>query len=220
MKNKWKIVGLTTCLFLLSGCYKAETVESKNLKVLDANQDTQLEFEHEFEGIKLKTKYSAGDYDIGKWLITDSKSLSLNMFVEEMTDTSEILIEHVHADVALASSLACLNGMPQDSMDDSYHGYSQDGIAINKQYPYQEIFAIEGYSQTLISGWQYVTGGGYISEKRLTERNLVEYGGTYGNKIQVIYNLNIKHKDEKYFHTKTIKDEFYVKTTYTIPTDE
>lgn len=223
--KKIKVIGLIgclllLCLLLLSGCYIPERVENKELQTLDTSTSTQLEFEHEFEGIKLKTNYSAGDYDIGKWQITDSKTLNLNLLVEEMPDTSEILIEHVHADVSLASKLAYFNGLPQDSMDDSYHGYSQDGIAIDKKYPYHEVFAIEGYSETFINGWQYAQTGGYISEKRLTERNLMEYGETYGNKIQVIYNLNIKHKDEKYFHTKTIKDEFYVKTTYTIPTDE
>lgn len=221
MKRNVKKALIVTHLMLLStlltGCFENEKVQPKKLEVLDTIAKTQLDFEHEFEGIKLKSTYSAGDYDIKKWLITDSKSLNMRIDAESLPEETEILVEHVHADVSLVSKLARFNRMPQDSMDDTYHGVAQDGLWISKQYPYEEIFAIEGFSETLINGWAHVYGGGYISEQRITERSLVEYGEVFGNKIQVVYNLNVKHKGEKYYHTKTIKDEFYIVTTYVSP---
>lgn len=58
-------------------------------------------------------------------------------------------------------------------MDDSYHGTSQDGFWINEKYPYQNKFAIEGFSKDLIDGWTFVCGSygyGSISQERLTEK--------------------------------------------------
>lgn len=70
----------------------------------------------------------------------------------------------------------------QDSMDDSIHGGEQPGFLTTRDHPYEEVFAIEGYSQTLISGWGYACDGyGWadVDERRLTEGNL-KRGGVYG----------------------------------------
>lgn len=202
----------------LIGC--EETVpkdDTKNLQTLDSMEGNSLSFSKELEGINLTTEYSTGDYDIGKWLITDSKTLNMSLNIQSLPEGTEIFVEHVHADISLASNDAQLNGMPQDSMDDSYHANGQEGFHISTQYPYKEIFAIEGYTQTLINGWNWYCGGygrGSVSQERLTEENLINEGLTFGNKVQVVYNLNIRHKGEIYYHTNVIKDEFYIKTTY------
>lgn len=216
------IIVMVIAITFLTGCER-EIVETKNLEVLDNMNENSLSFTKELEGIEFSTEYSAGNYDIGKWLITDSKTLNMNLNIKNLPEGSEVFVEHVHADVSIASRDAQLNGMPQDSMDDSYHAYGQDGFHVTMQYPYKEVFAIEGYSDTLINGWSWYCGSygrGTISTERLTEKTLVKEGLTFGNKIQVIYNLNIRHAGETYFHTNVIKDEFYIKTTYTDPKDK
>jgi hypothetical protein len=49
-----------------------------------------------------------------------------------------------------------------------------------------------------------------IDENRLTENNLVNTGGVYGNKIQIVYDFVVKNPGEEYFHTHSIIDEFMV----------
>jgi len=212
-----KIILALIIIFILTGCEVRELVESQDLPVLEVALNTELSNEHEVEEFKFTTTYSTGNYDINEWLVTDSKTLILNATVSNVPKGTEVFIEHVHVDISLASQDAQLNGLTQDSMDDTYHGYQQEGLLITETYPYKEAFAIEGFSKDIIEGWSWYVGSygsGSISSKRLTETNLIKEGLVYGNKVQVIYNLSIKYTGEEYFHSYTVLDEFYIKTTY------
>lgn len=163
------------------------------------------------ESFTFVREYST-DYNTKEWRITDSKSLTMRAWVEG-AEGKIVLVEHVHVDIALKSRYEALDGWPQDEMDDKMHVGYQPGFWITGKYPYENIFAIEGFSQTLISGWAFFVGGygaGGISETRLTEASLVKYGKVYANKVQVVYDLLIKSIDEPYFHTRSIIDEFLV----------
>ena len=145
------------------------------------------------------------------WRITDSKYLNMGARISETNAT--VLVEHVHIDISLKSTKERMDGWPQDSMDDKLHTGSKIGFWITEKYPYENIFAIEGFSQTLINGWGFfIAGYGAMSvdEQRLTEKNIVNIGGVYGNKIQVVYDLLIRYPDEPYFHTRSAIDEFLV----------
>jgi len=164
------------------------------------------------EKFQLVTGYST-DYNTDEWHITDSKNLRMTALISGAPEGTVVLVEHVHVDISIVAALAMINGLPQDSMDDSIHGSDQGGFWVTDQYPYEEVFAIEGYSQTLISGWGFVIGGygsASLSEKRLTEHNLVEYGEAYGEKMQVVYDLLIRYPGETYFHTRSVIDEFLI----------
>lgn len=115
--------------------------------------------------------------------------------------------------MSLKSTNPQLDGLSQDSMDDSYHGTSQDGFWINEKYPYQNKFAIEGFSKDLIDGWTFVCGSygyGSISQERLTEKNLTTYGKVYANKMQVVYDILIKYPKEDFYHVVSVLDEFLI----------
>lgn len=172
---------------------------------------TNASFSHYVEGIEVITSYDTNGYELSDWLLTDSKMISFSVRLAEST-TSEVLMEHAHLDIRLKSYHPQLNGLSQDSMDDSYHGTSQDGFLITDKYSYNEIFSIDGYSDKLIEGWGFVCGSygsTTISEKRLDESSLRK-AGTYGSELVVVYNLLIKHEGEDYYHTVLISDKIRI----------
>lgn len=200
-------------VFGLVGCHTETVPEEKNLEVLNTLDGSTLEKTHEIEDLKFITTYDTGDYDLSRWRITDSKTINMTAKVTNVPEGATILIEHVHIDMSLKSTNPQLDGLSQDSMDDSYHGTSQDGFWINEKYPYQNKFAIEGFSKDLIDGWTFVCGSygyGSISQERLTEKNLTTYGKVYANKMQVVYDILIKYSKEDFYHVVSVLDEFLV----------
>ncbi len=208
-------------LFALTGCLdeEIETVpKEENLPTLTPLNGSVLKKTHVIEDFEFITTYTTGDYDLNRWRITDSKVINMTASVKNAPKGTIILIEHVHIDLSLKSTLPQLDGLTQDSMDDSFHGYSQDGFLVSDKYQYQNQFAIEGFSKDLIEGWGFVCGdygASGFSSYRLTEKNLVENGNVYANKMQVVYDILIKYPSEEYFHVVSILDEFLIPTTYT-----
>ena len=200
--------------FSLTGCVEEETVpEEKNLEVLNALKGSTLEKTHEIEGFEFITTYNTGDYDLSRWRITDSKVINMTAEVTNVPEGATILVEHVHIDMSLKSTNPQLDGLSQDYMDDSYHGTSQDGFFISDEYQYQNKFAVEGFSKDLIDGWTFVCGSygaGSITQERLTEKNLVQYGNVYANKMQVVYDILVKYADEDFYHVVSVLDEFLI----------
>ena len=200
-------------VFGLVGCHTETVPEEKNLEVLNTLDGSTLEKTHEIESLKFITTYDTGDYDLSRWRITDSKTINMTAKVTNVPEGATILIEHVHIDMSLKSTNPQLDGLSQDSMDDSYHGTSQDGFWINEKYPYQNKFAIEGFSKDLIDGLTFVCGSygyGSISQERLTEKNLTTYGKVYANKMQVVYDILIKYPKEDFYHVVSVLDEFLI----------
>ena len=195
-------------VFGLVGCHTETVPEEKNLEVLNTLDGSTLEKTHEIEYLKFITTYDTGDYDLSRWRITDSKTINMTAKVTNVPEGATILI-----DMSLKSTNPQLDGLSQDSMDDSYHGTSQDGFWINEKYPYQNKFAIEGFSKDLIDGWTFVCGSygyGSISQERLTEKNLTTYGKVYANKMQVVYDILIKYPKEDFYHVVSVLDEFLI----------
>lgn len=211
-------------VFTLVGCEGVETVpKEKELQVLNPLNGNTLEKKQEIEGLEFVTTYDTGDYDLNRWRITDSKVINMTAKVTNVPEGATVLIEHVHIDMSLKSTDPQLDGLTQDSMDDSYHGTSQDGFLVNQNYQYQNKFAIEGFSKDLIDGWMFVCGSygsASISQQRLTERNLVKYGNVYANKMQVVYDVLIKYPGEEFYHVVSILDEFLIPVEYETETNE
>lgn len=201
-------------MFSATGCEPEQGLLTPQIPVLNNDlADGKLNILSSVPGesFTFLREYSTG-YDAKQWRITDSKNLAMKAWVDNAKGIT-VLVEHVHIDISLKSRIESLDGWPQDFMDDSLHTGSQPGFWITDKYPYENIFAIEGFSQTLIEGWGFAVGGfGQVSidESRLTETNLVRYGRVYANKVQVVYDLLIKNADEPYFHTRSIIDEFLV----------
>lgn len=219
MKRYVAVLLITVMVTLgLVGCVEEETVpKEKELEVLHPVNGNILEKSHEIEDFKFVTTYDTGDYDLGRWRITDSKVINMTAQVIEIPEGATILIEHVHIDMSLKSTNPQLDGLSQDNMDDSYHGSSQDGFFVGNNYQYQNKFAIEGFSKDLIDGWMFVCGdygSGSIVEERLTEKNLVQEGNVYANKMQVVYDVLVKYDSEEFYHVVSILDEFLIPVEY------
>lgn len=218
MKRYFALVLMVVLAFSLTGCMDVETVpEEKNLEVLNTLNGSTLEKTHEIEGLEFITTYNTGDYDLSRWRITDSKVINMTAEITNVPEGATVLIEHVHIDMSLKSTNPQLDGLSQDYMDDSYHGTSQDGFFISDKYQYQNKFAVEGFSKDLIDGWMFVCGSygaGSITQERLTEKNLVQYGKVYANKMQVVYDVLVKYADENFYHVVSVLDEFLIPVEY------
>lgn len=214
MKRKLALMVLIAVIgSSLTGCIEETVPEEKDLAVLNALEGSTLEKKHNIEGFEFTTIYDTGDYDLSRWRITDSKIINMTAKVENVPKGATVLVEHVHIDMSLKSTQAQLDGLSQDSMDDSYHGTSQDGFLVSDKYEYQNKFAIEGFSKDLIDGWEFVCGSygsGSVSQQRLTEGNLVLYGDVYANKMQVVYDVLVKYEGEEFYHVVSVLDEFLI----------
>lgn len=219
MKKIWVVLlVILVGVFFLSACgVQSQPLPEKNFSVLRNDlENGELVINHQVEDFKFITKYFT-DYNTKNWRITDSKSLNMWAWIESYPEDLTVLVEHVHIDISLKSSELSLDGWSQDSMDDSVHGGLQPGFWITKDYPYENVFAIEGFTETLIQGWMFFINGygaGSISENRLTEDNIVgegyHEGGVYANKVQIVYDLLIKNPGEELYHTRSIIDEFLI----------
>lgn len=165
------------------------------------------------EQISLEMQYRT-DYDVASWRITDSKTLAFSVRLHgEAPAGSTVLIENVHVDVVLDARRASVDGLLQDSMDDHLHTGTEAGFLVTAAYPYEEVFAIEGFSETLISGWSFVTGGtgsGEVEEERLTENSLREDGLVEASKITFVYDVLIRYSPDEPFHKRVVVDEFLI----------
>lgn len=213
MKRKLAFALMVLMASSLTGCIEETVPEEENLEVLNALEGSTLEKRHDIEGFEFITTYDTGDYDLSRWRITDSKVINMTAEVENLPKGATVLVEHVHVDMSLKSTQAQLDGLQQDSMDDSYHGTSQDGFYVSDKYQYQNKFAVEGFSKDLIEGWKFVCGSygsGSVTQDRLTEKNLVTYGDVYANKMQIVYDVLVKYENEDFYHVVSVLDEFLI----------
>ena len=205
-----------TALISLTGCIEEETslVPDYLPTLLNDLENGQLTITNNIENITFQTKYST-PYNTSAWRITDSKTLTMELFLQSAPHNTTIFVEHVHCDINLKAKYAGVDGMLQDTMDDKLHSGNQPGFWISENHSYKNIFAIEGYSQTIIDGWGWMVGS-YgamnIRSERLTEKNLMNEGGVYGSKIQIVYDILIKYDNEPYYHTTSFVDEFLIPT--------
>ncbi len=214
MKRYLAVLLMVIFSLTLSGCMEIEQAPKETeLPILNPISGSILESTHDIEGFKFVTTYDICDYDLARWRITDSKVINMTGQVKDIPDGVTVLIEHVHIDMSLKSTDPQLDGLSQDSMDDSYHGNLQDGFFIDNVYKYENKFAVEGFSKDLIDGWIFINGSygsGNVTQRRLTERNLVKYGHVYANKMQVVYDVLIRYDGEEFYHVVSILDEFLI----------
>ena len=126
--------------------------------------------------------------------------------VSNLPASATVLIEHVHVDMFLKSTNPQLDDLLQDFMDDFYHGYSQDGFFINNNYSYQNKFTVKGISKIrdLLGHYTYGTSHSVV------EKQLIEIGKVYANKMQVSYHVLVKYADEDFYHVVSVLDEFLI----------
>lgn len=213
------ILAAVTLALTISACTSNSPAPNPNDHPVDVLHNDlpggELTKVHTFNGenFQITTAYST-TYNTGAWRITDSKTVHYSVRLTQPAESTTILLAHVHADVNIAANKWELNGIPQDSMDEHLSNGDQAGPEISVQFPSDNDFAIEGYSDSLTSGWGYIVGS-YgsldITEKRLTEKNLHDQGAT-GNKLTFVYKLLVKGPGQQYWHSQEFTDEIMINT--------
>lgn len=225
LSRNWRraaAVGLIPLAVIATGC-SDDDVDPATERDLDTLSVGSLTYQHELiDGTVVETSYST-DYELDEWKITEPKTINFSLRVVPDEPDGEpssenppaVLVEHVHADVSLEANKQGLDGLGQDSMDDSIHGGDQPGFLVREDAPYSDVFAIEGFSESLISGWGFATSGSGASEvtqERLTENNLRD-AGVVGNELSFIYDIVIQDAETGlYYKGGVIVDQIFVPT--------
>lgn len=224
MKKLILICTCVSCLFMRGCTYEAEYIKEDIVTDrLDENMEIpSLEQELEIigENFTLICKYDTGSYDLSNWHVTDTKNITMMAVTNNLPEGYEVYIDHVHADISLKSTEPQLNGIMQDSMDDTFHGYSQDGFYIDDTTEYYNIFAIEGYTEYFFKMWGYAIGNyGSVqgTSSRLTEGSLIQ-AGTYAEKLTVVYDISIKKPESDHLYTKSVISELLIPISSEIDT--
>lgn len=131
---------------------------------------------------------------------------------KNLPENYSVHIEHVHADISLKSTEPQINGITQDSMDDSDHRIPTQGFLINNEISYNNTFAVEGYTDQFYELWgcafgQY--GSLHSSYERLTELN-IRKAGTYAEKLSVVYDIVISTPECEEGYVKSVYSEVLI----------
>ena len=213
--NKIMMCLMIVLILSLSG-FTSETIEkdtttdSINVNVEKPKLEQELEING--EDFKLKCNYTVKGYNISKWRVTDSKNIGMEVQTLGLPDGYQVYIDHVHADILLKSTSPQINGITQDTMDDTYHGLNQDGFWIDDNNSYYNIFSIEGYTDQFYQLWGYAFSDfGVVDStyKRLTEKNILNLG-TYAEKLAVVYDISIKKPGNDKLYTKSVSSEILI----------
>lgn len=165
---------------------------------------------------KLITEYTCDADTKRQWRITSDKFLYIKAYTEGLDEDTLVYIDNVHIDTSIKSKYAVMDGILQDSMDDHVHSSQMIGFPIADDTYYYGVNAIEGCNQEFIQGSIYGINGksnGSISSERFTEKDYVDIYGVFGNKIQIVYDLLIKKKDEKDFSNVSVCTDFIVEVS-------
>ena len=246
---KNSLIALTICLSL-SGCISIDSLNAEESSISETNkQDRTAEDEDasiskqikkmpdaftdniltqtlpvDDENFSLIATYDTGNYPTDSWEITSAKSISMEVKTSELPEGTEVFIDNVHIDSSILSLEPEFNSIPTDSMDDNTHTSMYPGFPISGNIGYYGIFSMDGYSETLISGYNrgyylkrfgYGSSRGSIKEARVTEDDLKE-SYVYGNKFQIVYDLWIKKPDNQYPYMRSVISEFIIPTTFWI----
>lgn len=221
MKKKLIAVLLAaTVLSSITGCdlydlideeYSSEeSTETPMMDVSSPSLHRELSIPDEDFGITVD--YDTAGYDLDDWHVTDSKMLGMKVKTLNLPDGYEVYIDHVHADISLKSRYEQINGITQDSMDDTFHGQSQDGFFVDNNTEYYNVFAIDGYTDQFYQLWGYAFGDyGNVSSsyQRLTEKNILLLD-TYAEQLSVVYDISIKAPGSDKLYTKSVSDKILI----------
>lgn len=231
MKKKiiTSVLTLTTLFSMcfLTGCtYTAEAVaEDTETVALTTDYETGQtkvtdEIEIAGEPFSLVCTYDTGDYPLDNWRVTASKGINMTVITKNLPEGYSIHIEHVHADIVLKSTEPQIDGITQDSMDDSDHRVPTQGFPISDTVAYNNTFAIEGYTDQFYTLWGYAYGSyGSLSSsyERLTEGNIRKVG-TYAEKLIVIYDIVISTPECEEGYVRSVRSEILIPLTSEIET--
>lgn len=221
------LVAVLTMMLALAGCtYTDEYVPvDTNTATLETDFETgQTSVTEEIpivgENFSLVCTYDTGDYPLDNWRVTASKGINMTVMTKGLPADYKAYIEHMHADIVLKSTDPQIDGITQDSMDDSDHRTPTNGFPIGNTVSYNNKFAIEGYTDQFYTLWGHAFGEyGHVSSsyERLTEGN-IRKNGTYAEKLTVIYDIIIVTPECPEGYVRSVQSEVLIPLTGEIET--
>lgn len=221
------LIAVLLCATMLEGCtYTSEAVErDTETAVIESNYDTgQTQVADEIavrgEPFMLVCTYDTGDYPLDAWRVTSNKSINITVNTKNLPEGYTVHIEHMHADIVLKSVEPQIDGITQDSMDDSDHRVPTKGFPISDEVSYGTTFAVEGYTDQFYTLWGYAFGTyGSVSSsyERLTEKN-IRKAGTYAEKLMVVYDIIISTPECEEGYVKSVYSQVLIPLTGEVPT--
>lgn len=226
MKKKLMLLIVCICVCICGCSYEREVVERETGALSFENVITS-EFESNQtsvsetipisnEPFSLVCTYDTKDYPLEEWRVTSNKNIYMTVNTNGLPEGYSVHIEHVHADIILKSTSPSIDGITQDSMDDSDHRSPSVGFPINDTVSYNNVFAIEGYTDQFYTLWGHAFGsyGGMYgsvttSYERLTESN-IRKAGTYAEKLMVVYDLIISTPEFPEGYVKSVYSEVLI----------
>ena len=242
MNGKGRLIAAVSCIVIcLTGCAteladvaKKDTMTSSSqieVRESDLFYQTIGEFRGDTltmqtdvpgESFQLETVFSTDDYSVENWKTTDVKTLNLCAYTDGLPAGTEVYIDNVHIDSVIKSIYAAFDALPIDSMDDRTHTSMYPGFPISDRLKYRGVFAIGGYSETLIHGYSYGyrlknsgVSSGYIEESRITEKRL-QNSAVYANMFQIVWDLWIQKPGEPNPYMTSVKTEFLIPTEFIV----
>lgn len=219
------VIALAVCS--LAGCtYTEEVVEQDTETValesdFESGQTKVLDtISVEGEPFSLVCQYDTGDTPLSDWRVTSNKSVNMTVNTKDLPEGYSVHIEHMHADIALMATTPQVDGITQDSMDDSDHRNPTKGFPISDTVSYNNVFSIEGYTDQFYTLWGFACGTyGSVSSsyQRMTEGN-IRKAGAYAEKLVVVYDLVISTPDCEEGYVKSVKSEVMIPLTSAIKT--
>ena len=165
----------------------AELVEKGITQIKNVNE----------EDFKLVINYKSLLDNNEKWTITSRKKLCYSVRTEGLPEDYKVYVSHAHLDCSIISHYPSMDGIKQDTMDETNKTALTYGKLISDNNAYDNIFQIEGQDLDFIEGSFYGFKGhqnGEIVEKRYVESDFLEAGVT-GNIIDAIFDITIIKPD-------------------------
>lgn len=222
------IISASLLMLFVTGCAEEGDIKKEQIVKIDEEIDMATEINTEdndystlfleqildvpYENFKVKAIYDTGKYNLSKWHVTDNKILNMTLHTVGLPEGYEVYVDHMHVDVSLVSTKLGLNGITQDSMDDTSHVLYGLGFYIDNNTVYNNTFQIEGYNNEFYEIYGHTFGSyGSVSSTytRLTEKNLLE-NGVKAQEFNVVYDLYIKKSADDKGHTVSVYSEFLV----------
>lgn len=224
MKNIRRIV-LMMFLFIvpvaLTGCDDLIEDEERNIdqeKVLEASYNDDMQEVHQIvrekdlDDFTFITMYDTIDYDLNEWYIIDNKTIQISAWTQDAPADWDVIIEHVHIDLFITNRYENRPTLLQDSMDDKYHGYMQDGFKISDNVVYENIFGIIGATPELHASLR-ASRDYSLRLKDLREEDFAN-NNYDSNTLQVIFDVMVKKPGNDYYETIAVYDEIIIPVGY------
>lgn len=179
---------------------KDMTIESREEEMTDLETNHTIEFKD--ISLKLKPTYSIETSRAKNWLFTQSSSIKLSLYIDDVPEGIDVMTSQVYSDISLLSKYAKYNGIRQDSLNVEYYSLPTGGISIQKSEPYTIPFQVEAVDKSETFYYMY-NGYGSSSSSRITESQLAE--NVQGAVLNVVWTILIRGKSNRGFLHKNYK---------------